>query len=116
MGGWDFLGAMGSRLLRSSCEWEAHTGTVEDSALDKTQLYSTPVTLACNINSPSSRWGRIWPDLDLSDSKEFVLPYDSSVSRMDRLTFDGKRYIVQDVANWDGAGVLALAQRTEGLD
>jgi hypothetical protein len=105
----------GDHLLADTCTWEARTGETEDASYDDADAYAAPATLACLANQPSSRWYDRWPLAELTGALELVLPHDATVAPRDRVTYAGQAYRIKDVANWAGAGVVALVERVQGV-
>jgi hypothetical protein len=105
----------GDHLLCDTCSWAARTGETEDANYDDTETFTEPVELACLVNQPASRWYDRWPLAELTGALELVLPHDSTLAARDRVTYAGQVYRVKDVADWAGAGLVALVERSEGV-
>lgn len=101
-------------MLRDSCSWEARNTGSETSG-DVDEDFATAVTLRCNVGQPSSRWVTRYPDIDLTASQEFWLPAASTVARRDKITYGGVVYRVQEIADWAGAGRVAVASSHAGI-
>lgn len=106
----------GDHLLRDSASWYSYTGDTEGSNLDKTAAYAAAVTIRCMVAPASRRWQTRWPDADMSRTAECWLAHNSTVTTLDKIVHRSISYRVVDVADWQGAGRVALLEIMEGVN
>lgn len=103
-------------LLIENLSWYCRTGSTETAGtLEQTEVFAAPATLHCLSSNPDARWMKAFPDADFTNAIQFCVPWNSGVARRDKITFRGRTYRVEAVADWGGAGYYVLCFGIEGV-